>query len=197
MTQLLSAAKLHVSRLKAWTLCNNRISVSSNSLTSRSHHTLTFIDISQRTSLRGQHPSYARCKSSINQFNIVHSTGPMMIMNDIWACFQWLQQAVHFFEWFISLIKAVEQLWTMQSVSKFKKRRFWPLAFHILSWLTVDWAHAAQHSAPTTHSRHCKSSVLNVYPGFLPMTPFNKQWRNVCNSGNSGTVSGSQLFAQL
>lgn len=85
----------------------------------------------------------------------------------------------------------------MQSVPQFKMEN---LTLHILSWITIDWAHTVQPlpTPPETPAGEWKSSVLNICPAFfLPMTPFNRQWRNVCNSENSGTVPCPRLFAQL
>lgn len=193
--QRLVAAELHVSWAKTWTLCINKISVSSNSLTSRSHHTLTFIDISQRTSPNESSAAFL-CKIQIsNQSHAVYSARPKTIMtfgvvfSSISKMFiSWCNLFLRFHLLYCSAH------WSRCPSSKKENLTFGSAHFELTQLI---WAQTAQHSAPTTHTGDWKSSVLNVCPGLLPITPFYRLLRNACNSGNSGTVSCPQLLAQL
>lgn len=139
------------------------------------------------------------CKMQLaNQFNVVHNTGPMIIIIIKFrvvfiGCSESIILLSGLFLW-LKLLYCFPQSsqWTS---SKKENVTFGSAHFE----LTHSWFEHMLHSTapPTTHTGDWQCSVLNVCPGFLPTTPFNKQGRNVRNSGNTGTVSGSQLFAQL
>lgn len=157
-----------------------------------SHINLHWLFLGECVEMRGQHPSYAR-------YQTIQLRTPAQGPRQSWI--SWLFSAAAF---------SCSSLWLKLLYCSAKSVHNAVCApvqngefdlclctFGVESPL-IEHIQYSPSPPPDIPAGEWKSSVLNFCPAFfLPMTPFNRQWRNVCNSENSGTVPRPRLFAQL